>query len=83
MLEQIYEQNLQIQENKTLIVYLMLQSKQRVDYETLYDMLGVSRRTFGRLIATVRDSLEMARIHAQIIYNRSTKTYELVKVCNY
>lgn len=80
MIEIKYSSLLVSKENKVLTMFLMLQSRQRVDYDLFNDLFGCKISHFYRIIASVRDSLEVANIRGQIIYNREAKTYILVKV---
>lgn len=67
-------------DEKTLTVYFMLKNKNRVDYETFYEMFGASKRTFHRVISTLRKSLDQSSMNkTHIIYNTNTLSYELVE----
>lgn len=68
-------------EEKTLTVYFWLKSKNRVDYDTFYDFFGASRRTFARVISTLRQSLEqLSPYKTFIVYNRDSQSYELIEL---
>ncbi|MBU1143185.1 MAG: hypothetical protein KKH92_05990 [Firmicutes bacterium] len=77
-----YNREIITSDEKVLTVYFMLEARQRVSYDTFYEIFGASRRTFNRVIATIRKSLENCSIYeTQIIYNRDSQNYELVKAC--
>ncbi len=76
----IYNRNTIVSDEKTLTVYLMLEANQKVTYEVFYNIFGASPRTFNRVIATIKQSLEnIGEYETQIIYNRETLNYVLVK----
>lgn len=69
-------------EERVLTVYLMLERRQKVNYEIIEQLFGCSKRTFKRLIASVRESIGtvLDPMNTYIIYNRKRNSYELIKL---
>ena len=77
----IYGDEIITTDEKTMTVYFWLKSKNRVDYDVFYDFFGASKRTFARVISTLRQSLDQLSIYkCHIIYNRYTQSYELIEL---
>lgn len=80
MLEESYNRQIITSDEKVMTVYFMLEHCQKVNYQVFYNQFGATKRTFSRIISTLRRSLENAGIYEiQIFYNRVTQNYELVK----
>lgn len=63
-----------------MTIYFMLEARQRVNYQVFYNIFGATQRTFSRVISTLSRALENSSIYeTQIIYNRSTQNYELIR----
>lgn len=75
-----YNREIITNENKSLTIFLMLLYRQRVDYDTIFDIYGCSNRTLNRIIATIRDSMEIIGFEGQIVYDKRTKSYMLIIV---
>lgn len=76
----IYGDEIITADERVMTVYFWLKSKNRVDYEVFYDFFGASKRTFARVISTLRQSLDHFSIYkCHIIFNRNTQSYELIK----
>ncbi|WP_162151052.1 hypothetical protein [Haploplasma modicum] len=69
-----------LKDEKTLTVFLMLQSGQKVNYDIFYDYFESSRRTFNRVIATIRSALYITESNSYVKYCKETDNYALVKV---
>ena len=69
-----------ITELRVLTVYLMLEKRQKVNFETIEQIYGCSQRTFKRLIASVRDAVEIVYDSSKtyVIYNKKRNSYELI-----
>lgn len=58
----------------------MLERRQKVNYEIIEKLYGCSHRTFKRLIASVRSSLQIVfdPMKTYIVFNRKRNSYELI-----
>lgn len=75
-----YNRNIIVKEEKTLTVFLWLVTRKKVNYDLFYEEFGANIRTFRRVIATIRQCLDKCYENdAIIIYNRNTKSYELIR----
>lgn len=66
---------------RILVVYLMLDNRQVVNYERIKEMFEISYPTFMRLIASLRDALDSMWLlsKAELIFNKGRNSYELIK----
>jgi len=66
---------------RVLLIYLMLDNRQIVNYKRIGQALEISYKTFGRTIASLRDAVgsELLCAKAEIVFNRKRNTYELIK----
>jgi len=62
------------------MVYIMLQHKQRVNYDIVFEKFGCSERTFKRIIATIRELIEIVipLPNTYLIFNKTRNSYELI-----
>ena len=66
---------------RILTVFLMLEKRQIVNYDRIYDMFEISYNTFMRLIYSIREVLNNYQLqyNATLVFNRKRHTYELIK----
>lgn len=65
---------------KVMTVYFILEKKKKMSYQEFYELFGATSRSFRRVLTTIKKGLEQAGIEGvQIVYNKSTKKYELKK----
>ena len=66
---------------RILVIYLMLENKQTVNYKRINEIFEISYKTFGRAIASIRtatSNVELAN-KAEVIFNRRRNSYELIR----
>ena len=68
-------------EEKVTMVYIMLQHKQRVNYDIVFEKFGCSERTFKRIIATIRELIEIVipLPNTYLVFNKTRNSYELIQ----
>lgn len=67
-------------EERVLMVYIMLTRKQIVNHEIICEIYGCSKRTFRRIMTSIREVLEGSIIMANtyLTYNRKKNSYEII-----
>ena len=75
-----YYRNISYKNQKEAVVLLLLIQNKPVTYQLFNTYFDDTKRTFQRIITTLRSALEIVSPDTYIIYDKQRKGYKLVQI---
>lgn len=75
-----YYRNRSLKDVKQISVYILLTQNKLVTYELFETYFEDTKRTFQRIITSLRESLEIAAPYQQIVYDKERQGYRLIRL---
>jgi len=75
-----YYRNISYKNQKEAVVLLLLIQNKPVTYQLFNTYFDDTKRTFQRIITTLRSSLEIVSPNTYIIYDKQRKGYKLIQI---
>ena len=75
-----YYKNRSLKDVKQISVYILLTQNKLVTYELFETYFEDTKRTFQRIITTLRSALEIVSPNTYIIYDKQRKGYKLIRI---
>ena len=75
----VYYRNISYKNQKEAVVLLLIQNKP-VTHQLFNTYFDETKRTFQRIITTLRSALEIVSPNTYIIYDKQRKGYKLIQI---
>jgi len=75
-----YYRNISYKNQKEAVVLLLLIQNKPVTYQLFNTYFDDTKRTFQRIITSLRESLEIAAPYQQIVYDKERQGYRLIRL---
>ena len=73
-----YYKNRSLKDVKQISVYILLTQNKLVTYELFETYFEDTKRTFQRIITSIRESREIVAPYQQIVYDKDRQGYRLI-----
>ena len=73
-----YYKNRSLKDVKQISVYILLTQNKLVTYELFETYFEDTKRTFQRIITSIRESIEIVAPYQQIVYDKDRQGYRLI-----
>lgn len=75
-----YYKNRSLKDVKQISVYILLTQNKLVTYELFETYFEDTKRTFQRIITSIRESIEIVAPYQQIVYDKDRQGYRLIRL---
>ena len=75
-----YYKNRSLKDVKQISVYILLTQNKLVTYELFETYFEDTKRTFQRIITSIRESIEIVAPYQQIVYDKDRQGYRLISL---